>query len=171
MFFPMLRLPTLKVRLLQKLILVTIFSLALLVIAVEVTRTVIAIRGSTLRDLTALFIVIESAVAVMISCLPFYINLFRRSKQSQAPSTDGYRPVLVSIGGGKIYLPQKAQQSIFAPSGRSQRGLRENDTVMLAESRRNVGSPARSIMIDAVMDEETGLEMPGIAITKGSVGH
>lgn len=171
MAFPLLKLRTLQIRRSQKFILATIFCLALLVIAIDLTRTVVSIHGGAIGAQSALWGVLEPTIAVIVGCLPAYRTLFRRRKTSRTSSRDRFRPLLEPGSGGKSKLSQTIQRSSVAPFDQSLSSVSPSQVDTIVESCCNSGNPKRLVEQGAARDTETGLELPGIAVTKGWEVH
>ncbi|MCJ1396430.1 hypothetical protein MMC18_009320 [Xylographa bjoerkii] len=83
MALPLWMLKGLKMRLSQKLGLIFVFSFALLIVALDILRTVEAIWGNQI-----LYTILEINFAVIISCLPTFRSLLNMN-QARKPSRSG----------------------------------------------------------------------------------
>ena len=93
MALPLWMLRGLKIRLSQKLGLIAIFSIAIVIVAFDILRTVKSIDGGAFSE-SALYGILEMTIAVMISCLPTYRTLFGiESKRKRDMYVDmNYKP-------------------------------------------------------------------------------
>ena len=112
MAFPLFRLRSLQIRAFQKFILAMIFSLALLIIAVDIARTAVDVIDSADSSLFSGFGVIEPAVAVIVSCLPVYRSLWPAKKQSTPDGAySGRRRVVEPVTSIELRQSVKASES------------------------------------------------------------
>lgn len=173
MTFPMLKLRTLQVRPFQKFILATIFSLVFLIIAVDVTRTVVSIRGGPIGAQSVLWGVLESTSAVIVCSLPSYRTLFRMGKKRRAAPADmlGSGRLTADSEGRTRLIQSKPWSNFVIPFGQGQNKIGGSHTDTSVESHRSFGIPNQGIKEGTVTDEETGLELPGIAVVRGWEVH
>lgn len=112
MVFPLFRLRILRIRAFQKFILAIIFTLVLLIIAVDIARTVIIVKGGSVNAVSHAFGVIEPTVAVIVSSLPVYRSLWPTEAQSTHEETDpGQRRLVEPAASIELGQSGKASQS------------------------------------------------------------
>ncbi|KAL8791657.1 MAG: hypothetical protein Q9195_005740 [Heterodermia aff. obscurata] len=99
MALPLAMTPTLQIPPKAKLSLAAIFGLASFIIIFDILRTAETLRRSHIVGSVALWTDLEAAIAIIVSCLPSFVALFRSRKGDGAEKTSGRyrsRPLVVS---------------------------------------------------------------------------
>lgn len=89
MALPLFMLKALQMRLTMKIALTGVFCVTFVTIAFDILRTIQTINNSGAAGETPLWTNLESAVTVIVSCLPSYASLFSPKAKLKANKTHG----------------------------------------------------------------------------------
>ena len=148
MALPISMLRRLQIRRSQKVGLVAIFSIAFVIIAFDLLRTVKSINGGGFSEST-LYGILEMTVAVMISCLPTYRALLRADRKKTQVVHDEF--IYKNLGGGSA-----AESHPSKEGDRDSTGL-ERGIPTTVEDRSTSGSTYKSYPTSSI-DQIKGLD-------------